>query len=107
MLRKGAGEPERRLWNALREMLSEAKFRRQVPFGLYHADFCSHAAKLIVEVDGDDHAARAEKDAARTRFLEGEDYLVMRVSNADVITNVEGVVTAISARFAENGKSRP
>ena len=106
-LRKAAGEPERRLWSALREMLPDARFRRQVPFGTYHADFCSHSARLVVEVDGDDHAGRAAKDAERTRFLEGEGYSVFRVSNGDVMANIEGVVTAIEARVSTNGRGRP
>ena len=105
-LRKDAGEPERILWRALREVLPEAKFRRQVPFGPYHADFCSHAARLIVEVDGDDHAFRVEADAVRTRILETEGYRVIRVGNADVMSNVEGVVSMIANLVADKGKGR-
>ncbi|WP_294270070.1 endonuclease domain-containing protein [Sphingomonas yabuuchiae] len=106
-LRKNAGESERRLWRALREALPDMKFRRQVPIGSYHADFCSHAARLIVEVDGDDHAMKLKCDAARTRFLEHEGYDVIRFANADVMTNLDGVVTAIGARIAHKQKGRP
>jgi len=106
-LRKATGEPERRLWCALREALPEAKFRRQVPLGRYHADFCSHAAKLVVEVDGDDHVARAAQDAERTRFLSSEGYRVMRFSNAEVMENIEGVVAAIAMAIADKQKGRP
>ncbi|WP_287979910.1 DUF559 domain-containing protein [Sphingomonas sp.] len=107
MLRQEAGEPERRLWRALREALPEAKFRRKVPFGPYHADFCSHAARLIIEVDGDDHALKPERDAARTRFLQHEGYDVIRFANADVMTNLDGVVASIGARLANKQKGRP
>ncbi|MDZ7280844.1 DUF559 domain-containing protein [Sphingomonas sanguinis] len=71
-LRRNAGEPEHRLWRALREALPGLKFRRQVPIGPYHADFCSHAVGLIVELEGDDHAAKPERDENRTCFLEHE-----------------------------------
>jgi very-short-patch-repair endonuclease len=104
---QSAGEPERRLWRALREAFPDAKFRRQVPFGPYHADFCSHAARLIVEVDGDDHALRQNRDALRTRFLNTEGYDVIRFANADVMTNLGGVVASIDARVAHKQKGRP
>lgn len=106
-LRKNTGEPERRLWRALREALPGMKFRRQVPMGPYHVDFCSHAARLIIEIDGDDHATKQESDAARTRFLEHEGYDVIRFANADVMTNLDGVVAAIGARVAHMQKGRP
>ena len=102
-LRKAMGEPERRLWNALREAFPDARFRRQTPFGPYHADFCSHGRRLIIEVDGDDHAARQKRDAARTRFLEHEGYRVIRFANADVMENVEGVCVAVAAHM-ERGR---
>ncbi len=105
-LRREAGEPERRLWAALRSSAPSLKFRRQVPFGAYHADFCSHAAKLIVEVDGDDHAMRVTTDAIRTRFLENEGYRVIRFTNSDVMDNIHGVVTMIAAE-ALTQKGRP
>ncbi len=105
-LRKGAGELERRLWQALRSILPTAKFRRQVPFGIYHADFCSHAARLIVEVDGDDHAIRLATDAIRTRFLQNEGYHVIRFANSDVMQNLEGVVAAIECGIRTR-KGRP
>jgi very-short-patch-repair endonuclease len=105
-LRKAAGEPERRLWQALRSLQPAVKFRRQVPFGIYHADFCSHAARLIVEVDGDDHAMRFDADAIRTCFLEDEGYRVIRFANADVMRNLEGVMAAI-VREVQTQKGRP
>ncbi len=75
--------------------------------GPYHADFCSHAARLIVEIDGDDHAAKPERDEARTRFLKHEGYAVIRFANADVMTNLDGVVAVIGARVADKQKGRP
>ena len=106
-LRQNAGEPERQLWRALRETLPNAKFRRQVPIGPYHVDFCSHAARLIIEIDGDDHATKQGSDASRTCFLEHEGYDVIRFANADVMQNLDGVVTVIGARVAHMQKGRP
>ncbi|WP_241488636.1 endonuclease domain-containing protein [Sphingomonas sanguinis] len=106
-LRQNAGDPERRLWRALRDALPTMKFRRQVPIGPYHVDFCSHVARVIVEVDGDDHALKQESDARRTRFLEHEGYDVIRLANADVMTQLDGVVTAIGAWIAHKQKGRP
>lgn len=105
-LRKTAGEPERRLWRALREALPADKFRRQVPFGPYLADFCSHGAKLVVEIDGDDHFARETQDAARTLCVEGEGYRVIRFANRDVIENIDGVLATIQTAIAEQQKGR-
>ena len=106
-LRRSAGEPERRLWRALRETLPGARFRRQVPFGPYHADFCAHGSKLIVEIDGDDHAARPERDAARARFLQDEGYAVIRFANADVMETLEGVLATIDRAISATEKGRP
>src|SRR4051794_11396830 len=88
-LRRSATDAEQRLWHALREHFPAARFRWQVPFGLYHADFASHRAKLIIEVDGSQHAVERERDAARTRFLNGEGYSVLRFWNNEVLGNLD------------------
>ncbi|MEO8102256.1 MAG: DUF559 domain-containing protein [Betaproteobacteria bacterium] len=44
--------------------------KRQVPIGRFVVDFASPSAKLIIEVDGGQHAEQAQKDALRTTFLE-------------------------------------
>ena len=68
-LRRAAGPVENALKAELRRALPAARFRHQAPFGPYHADFASHAAKLIVEVDDATHADRRDRDAVRTAFL--------------------------------------
>ena len=88
---------ERHLWRALREVLPGLHWRKQVPFGPYVADFCSHGARLIIEVDGGQHADASQADARRTIFLESEGYRVLRFWNDDVIGNVDGVLTTIAA----------
>ncbi|WP_294059071.1 endonuclease domain-containing protein [Sphingomonas sp.] len=100
-LRRNAGPVERVLRAALRQALPDAKFRWQVPMGPYHADFCSHSARLIVEVDDATHAERQAHDEIRTGFLNGEGYRVIRFWNNDVMTNVEGVVAEIARNLPE------
>ena len=57
VMRRAMTEPEHKLWKALRWRLAieATHFRRQVPIGPYITDFCSHGAKLIIEVDGNQH----------------------------------------------------
>ena len=96
-LRRNATDAEKALWRGLRESFPSARFRRQVPIGPYFADFFSFSAKLIVEVDGGQHAEAAAYDAARTRSLEAQGYRVLRFWNNDVLNNLAGVLSAIAA----------
>jgi very-short-patch-repair endonuclease len=99
-LRRDATEAEKRLWRALREKLPQAKWRRQMPIGPYFADFACFAERLIVELDGGQHASASEYDAARTRFMEGQNYRVLRFWNNDVMENMEGVLETIAAALS-------
>ena len=94
-LRRDMTPAERKLWRALRAVRPNAHFRHQVPFGPYYADFASHAARLVIEVDGGQHTP--QRDAARTRFLEREGYRVLRFWNNEVIENLDGVLAVIAA----------
>ena len=97
-LRANQTEVEARLWQRLRDrQLAGAKFRRQAPFGPYIADFACLAAKLIVELDGGQHADNEEADAARTAWLEGQGFRVLRFWNNDVLANTDGVLEEILA----------
>ena len=98
-LRRSSTEAERMLWRGLREAFPAARFRRQVPLGPYCADFASHGAKLVVELDGSGHAdpKKQEHDLERTRFLNGEGYRVLRFWNSDVLENLDGVLAAIAS----------
>ena len=71
-LRRDMTAPERLIWYALRDRrLAGCKFRRQVVIGPYIVDFYSHAASLVLEIDGDSHADRGASDRAREAWLEG------------------------------------
>ena len=89
-------KPERILWRALREGLPDYHWRKQVPFGPYFADFVSHSAKLIIEVDGGQHADSLRFDAERTRFLESQGYRVLRFWNSELLSNPDGVLHRIA-----------
>jgi very-short-patch-repair endonuclease len=91
-LRRNPTDAEHKLWQALRSrQLSNFKFRRQVPIGPYVADFVCPAEKLVIEIDGGQHAEDADYDRRRTEALEREGYRVIRFWNNDVLSNVEGV----------------
>ena len=93
-LRQEANRAEGRLWYFIRNgQIAGFKFRRQVPFDIFFADFACHEARLIIEVDGDDH--NFAKDPFRTAFLERIGYRVIRFSNEEVYEGIEGVLAAI------------
>jgi very-short-patch-repair endonuclease len=100
-LRREQTEPEKRLWWHLRHRLPTegTHFRRQVPLGGFIADFCNLSAKLVVEVDGDQHGldANREHDARRTEFLPSQGFRVLRFSNRDVMTAIDMVLDTIHA----------
>jgi adenine-specific DNA-methyltransferase len=102
-LRRDPTEAEKRLWSRLRRrQLAGYRFRRQVPIGPYFADFASHEAKLIVEVDGGQHATNADADYRRTRRMEADGYRVIRFWNNEVLENTDGVVQAIHEALLES-----
>lgn len=89
---------ERAMWGLLREgELAALNWRRQAPFGAFILDFVSHPARLVVEVDGAQHAQadQAQHDAQRTNALEREGYRVLRFWNVDVMKAKAGVWDAI------------
>jgi len=90
---------ERKLWWHLRyRVYSPAShFRRQVHLGRYIVDFASHTLKLVIELDGGQHASTVARDAARTKFLESEGYRVLRFWNNDVLGNIDGVLEVIQS----------
>jgi very-short-patch-repair endonuclease len=104
-LRRDATEAEKKLWQHLRQPPFKAHhFRRQATIGPYFADFASHQARLVIEVDGGQHAG-SSSDEVRTHYLEANGYRVMRFWNNDVLENVSGVLSIIDA--AVNADSPP
>jgi very-short-patch-repair endonuclease len=95
-LRVEATDVERKLWSVLRgRQLDGAKFRRQYPIDRYFADFACVEAKLIVELDGGQHAEQADYDAQRAEALQLQGWKVIRFWNNEVIENLDGVADTI------------
>jgi very-short-patch-repair endonuclease len=95
-MRSAMTEAELKLWNELRaHRLMGLAFRRQMPVGGYIADFACPEHKLIVEVDGSQHAENETYDLARTAYLEGQGWQVVRFWNDDVLHDIDNVCTHI------------
>jgi very-short-patch-repair endonuclease len=99
-LRRQETDAERKLWSRIRgKQFLGLKFRRQVPVCGYVADFLCHEARLIIELDGGQHAERSEADGQRTTELGEAGFVVLRYWNNDVLANVEGVLTAMAEQL--------
>jgi BirA family biotin operon repressor/biotin-[acetyl-CoA-carboxylase] ligase len=103
-LRAGMTDSERKLWSKLRMEQLGAKFRRQHPLGNYIADFACLSPKLIVELDGSQHADQAQYDADRDAFLRAHGFAVLRFATNEPLTNMDGVLTVIAQQLGLVGK---
>jgi very-short-patch-repair endonuclease len=99
-LRSRMTDAESKLWFALKDRRFAAfKFRRQVPVGpSYIADFLCFEKRLIVEVDGGQHADSVS-DAERDNWLAQNKFQLLRFWNNDVLQNLEGVLTSLSEQL--------
>lgn len=95
-LRLADTNAEAHLWRALQNRrLGGWKWRRQVPIGPYIADFLCVQGRLIVELDGGQHADKEAYDARRTAYLARRGLRVLRFWNSSVLTNRSGVCLTI------------
>ena len=96
ILRNSATDAERRLWQHLRlRQLGGFKFRRQVPLHGYVVDFLCVELKLVVELDGGQHADQTAYDEIRTGVLQGAGYRVLRYWNDDALLRTSDVLEDI------------
>lgn len=94
-MRSAPIDAEHRLWQILRaHRFTGFKFRRQVPIEHYIADFACFERRLIIELDGGQHAENT-RDLARDAFLKAQGFRILRIWNDELFTNEEGVLTAI------------
>src|SRR5271166_1375595 len=94
-LRSRMTDAERKLWFALRDRrFASFKFRRQAPIGPFIADFICHELRVVIEADGGQHSD-SRSDQRRDDWFARNDFLVLRFWNNDVLSNREGVLTAI------------
>jgi very-short-patch-repair endonuclease len=93
-MRRVMTDAELKLWNELRaHRLMDLGFRRQVPIGPYIVDFACPTHRLVVEVDGSQHAEadKAERDNVRNAYLNGRGWTVLRFWNDDVLRDIDNV----------------
>lgn len=100
-LRKDMTDAERALWARLRRrQVLGHKFRRQQPLGPFIVDFVCLERKLVIEVDGGQHADQQQDDARRTGWLEDQGFVVLRFWNHEVLAEPEAVIQAIADALA-------
>jgi very-short-patch-repair endonuclease len=98
------------LWRYLKAHRTDGlSFRRQVPMGNYIVDMVCHSARIVVELDGETHdfEAQQKRDQIRDAWLATRGYVVLRFTNRDVLSNLEGVVTVIRETAAARQAAPP
>jgi very-short-patch-repair endonuclease len=91
-LRKNMTDVERLLWGRLRDrQLGGYKFRRQHPIGPFFLDFVCLEKKLVIEVDGGQHAKNLDADVKRSNYLKERGYQVLRFWNNEVLEESQSV----------------
>ena len=98
-LRENSTEAEVYLWERLKSnQFQGLEFRRQHPIGIYIVDFYCHQHKLIIELDGEYHNTQVQikKDQERTDFLCFQGLKVIRFTNEQALTEIDGVLDIIS-----------
>ena len=109
-LRRAMTRAEILLWRYLKaHHLDGLPFRRQAPMDRYVVDFVCHSARLIVELDGETHDfdARQQHDAVRDAWLRSRGYLILRFTNEQVLSALEGVLTVIRETAAAQIRNTP
>ena len=95
-LRQDHTDPEELLWHYLRNrQLDGYKFRRQQPIGPYVVDFACMSRKLVIELDGGQHAEQHNYDKKRDDYLRGKGYRILRFWNNEVFQNCMDVLETV------------
>src|SRR3954465_2309105 len=109
-LRNQPTNAEKRLWQLLRaQQIRGHKFRRQAAIGAYIVDYVCFSQKLIIELDGPQHAewAAAEHDAARTAWLASQGFRVLRFWDHQLDDGIQSVVDAIETALSTGAPTPP
>lgn len=105
-LRSNQTEAEKRLWYHLRaHRFLGLKFKRQKPMGRYIVDFVCVERRLIIELDGGQHAEQVTYDQQRDAWLRSQGYRVLHVWNNDVMQQLEGVLEQIRCALSPQALS--
>jgi very-short-patch-repair endonuclease len=95
-LRKRPTDAEKRLWLHLKsKQINGLKFRRQEPIGTYIVDFVCFEQRLIIELDGGQHAGQQAQDQERESWFRSQGFKTLRFWNHEVLANIEGVLEVI------------
>ena len=84
------------------QALRRLQFRRPHRLGPYFADLCCIERRLLIELDGGQHAEQQEQDAARTAYLTAQGYRVIRFWNEQVNRALDDVLEAIYAALTDS-----
>jgi very-short-patch-repair endonuclease len=109
-LRQAMTRAETLLWRYLKaNRVDGLGFRRQTPIRNYIADFICMSAKIIVELDGESHDVeeRQRADKNRNAFFVSEGFQVLRFTNQQVMSNLEGVVETIRQAATDHLRGLP
>jgi very-short-patch-repair endonuclease len=99
-LRATMTDAEQRLWYHLRgRRFLGAKFRRQMPLGRYVVDFVCLEQRLVLELDGGQHADRTGADQDRDAWLRARGFRVLRFWNNEVMEDLPGVLARIACEL--------
>jgi len=95
-LRQNSTKAEARLWSRLRaKQMQGIKFRRQQPIENFIVDFVSCDKRIVIELDGGQHAFHKNKDKERDKFLTQNGYKVLRFWDNEVFDNIDGVLEVV------------
>ncbi len=97
--RKNPTEAEDKIWQALRNLKLEHRFRRQHSIGRFIVDFVCIEKKLVIEIDGPIHDLQKREDAERTQIIEDSGFKVIRFSNKLVLTRIDEVLQKIKTEL--------
>lgn len=96
ILRANQTDAEQRIWYHLRaHRFMGLKFKRQKPLGHYIVDFVCVEQRLIIEIDGGQHAEQTEYDQRRDVWLQSQGYTILRFWNNEVMQQLESVLEQI------------
>ena len=109
-LRKNSTLAEVLLWKQLKgRKLGGLQFARQKPIGEYIVDFFCPRLRLVIEIDGESHDNRQQKDAVRQKYLESLGLRVVRFLDRDVKKDIQAVIKQLEQEISiiENEKTQP
>jgi very-short-patch-repair endonuclease len=106
-LRRDQTDAEKTLWARLRSrQLNGFKFRRQLVIGPFITDFCCFDQRLVVEIDGGQHASKIATDETRSAFLRSRGYRVLRFWDKEVFENIDAVLQRIAQVLGKSDKTQ-